>query len=787
MTKSYLKIAFRSISKSKMHSIINISGLAIGMTAFLLLMLWLQDELSYDRYHHKANRIYRVIYQSETQGNVRRMASTPAPLGPALVKEFPEVQQTVRFANNRFLFKYKERMAYEEVFFADPEIFDVFTLLLVKGNPRTALREPNSIIISTEIRDKYFPGEEPIGKIIQLEKIFTLKITGVFEDIPHNSHFRFKLLGQFSSYAGKNIDQWGMANYYTYILTSTTFSPGKFQEKLPEFVGKYRGNDLRDRFKISYPLQPLTQIHLHSHLLKEIEYNRDIGTVYIFSLIALFILLIACLNYINLSTAIHIGRTREVGLRKVLGATRSQLIKQFLFESYLLSIIAVPFSLLLLHTFLPTFNSLFNKQLTIAYFDNLFLLPGLLAITMITGIISGLFPALIISAYHPIIAIKGISKAGSRLPWLRQALVVFQFAVSIVFMVLTILFINQLQFMRHIELGFHRENIVYIPIYESEALENYETIKNELLKNANIRDVSASNFFPGQNVWNINYWREGMEPTKHESINCIDVDNSFIAAFGIQLIEGENFSQKPPTVKPLYILNETAVKTFEWQSPIGKRFELGGLGKGTVIGVVRDFHFEPLQAKIRPTVLYFEPRYFSYFSIRINPAATHQTLEYIKNKFRELVPQGVFEYTFLDEALDSQYISERRLGKILLIVSGFSIFIACLGLFGLVSFITENRTKEIGIRKVFGASVRNVVILLAKEFTRWVLVANIIAWPIAWVVGSRWMEDFAYRSSISILTFLAAGFFSLFIVWITTGYHSVKAAAAPPINTLRYE
>ncbi len=786
MLKNYLKIALRNLKRHKGYSFINIAGLAIGITACLLLFLWVQDELSYDRYHEKADQIYRVISQWESDSQARRFAKTSAPLGPALVSEFPEIEKAVRFGSNKFLISYKNTRFYEYIFFADHEIFDIFTLPLIKGNPKTALKEPYSIVVSEEMRDKYFGEDDPIGKIITLSEWHDFKITGVFKDMPQNSHFRFNFLGSFLDYASHHFDQWGISNYHTYILTSKNFSPDELERKLPQFVEKYRGKEVRYVYKYTYPIQALSSIHLHSNLDGEIEPNSSVGTIYIFSAIALFILVIACLNYINLSTARYANRAKEVGLRKVIGASRFQLIKQFLGESILFSFIALPLAVALSELLLPLFNSLYGKELGISYFDNLFLLFGLIGIILIVGIVSGIFPAFYTSALQPVKALRGMLKASSIISILRRYLVVTQFTISIVFVISTIVVFSQLDYIRSRKLGFQKEHIVNIPIHDKEALQRYETIKSEFLKDSSVLTVSASNFFPGKNIWYQSYWRESARADENLMISWVTVDHDFLDTFQIKLVQGRNFSRDfPNDLEGGYILNESAVKEIGWNVPLGKEFRI--IEKGSVIGVVEDFHFKSLHQEIKPVALCIYPKFFEYFSVRISPANISLTLDFLKNKWQELVPSQAFEYSFLDEDFGRLYKVEMRLGKIFSIVTALAIFIACLGLFGLAAFMAEQRTKEVGVRKVLGATVLNIVFMLSTEFSKWVLLANIIAWPVAYYAMNRWLQDFAYRTGIKAWVFPLAAIMAFGIALLATSFQAVKAALANPTETLRYE
>jgi putative ABC transport system permease protein len=786
MFRNYLKIALRNIRKHKGYSFINIAGLAIGIAACLLLFLWVQDELSYDRYHEKADRIYRVVSQYEAEGKTRRFGWTSAPVGPALVNEFPGIEKAVRFGRNGFVVSYQNKRFVEQVYFTDPEVFDVFTFPLVKGNPKNALKEPHSIVISEEMSRKYFGDEDPLGKIITLGEWRDFRITGVLKDIPHNSHFRFHFLGFFSDYASSHFNQWGISNYWTYILVSDNFSPDEFKEKSPQFVEKYRGKESRYVYKTSYPLQALTRIHLHSDLRGEIGTNRSMGTVYIFSAIAVFILLIACLNYINLSTARYAIRAKEVGLRKVVGATRPQLIKQFLGETFLFSFIALPLSVMLAELFLPLFNSLSGKKLAVHYFDNIFLVPGLVFIILFAGFGSGIFPAFFISALRPVSALRGMLKASSKGSTLRKTLIVSQFAISIIFLVSTFVVLSQLNYMRNKNLGMDKEHVVTIPIYDKDALGKLDTVKNEFLQNSNVLSVSVSDFFPGKATMYQNYRYEGMSESENPMIRWFVVDHDFIETFGIGLVAGRNFSKRfPSDVDHAYILNESAVIEIGWESPIGKELEI--MNKGPVIGVVKDFHFRPLHQKIEPAALYIYPKLFQYISVRISPTDVSRSLDFLKAKWQALVPGQVFQYSFLDEDFDKLYRAEMRLGKIFTVVTFLAIFIACLGLFGLAAFEAVQRTKEMGIRKVLGASAPRIVLFLSREFAKWVILANIIAWPVAYYAMNRWLQSFAYRINIGPLVFIQSAVLALIVALLTVSYQAVKVSFANPADTLRYE
>ncbi|NIM11052.1 MAG: FtsX-like permease family protein [Candidatus Aminicenantes bacterium] len=790
MFKNYFKVAFRSLLRHKGHSFINITCLSIGIAACLLILLWVQDELSYDRYHENADRIYRVVYQLEVDGQIRQRPKTPLPLAPTLVNEFPWIQKAVRLGKANFLIKCKDKPFREEILFTDPNIFEVFTFHLVIGNPDTALNDPRSILISEDMRKKYFGEENPIGQIITLEKNHNYIITGVFNNIPRNSHFKFNFISSIFGYRKDYFNEWGVSNFWTYLLVADDSPLSIFEEKMPQFVEKYRGKELRDMYRMTYLLQPLTKIHLYSHLRGEIEENGDIVTVYILSAVALFILLIACLNYINLATARFTNRAKEAGLRRVLGAAPAQLIKQFLGESFLSALVALPLAILLAELFLPLFNSLSGKPLAFHYFNNLFILAGMVGIISVVGLLSGILPALFIMAFHPTDALRGIIKTGPVITLLRRSLVVFQFSISIIFIICMMIVSHQLHYTKTRKLGLNKENIVNIAVnHNEEARRIYETIKHEFLQHPNIIAVSASGFTPGRAPWNNNYWYKGISPTEYRMIGCLPVDYDFIETLDINVVEGRGFSRNfPSDEKSTFMINKAALKEFGWETAVGKYLNVSNDWKqGTIVGVVDDFHFNSLHNKVEPLVLYIDPPGYDFFSVRITPGDIQGILNFLENKWHELVPGESFLYSFLEDDYDRLYKTEFRLKKILTVVTLLELFIACLGLLGLAAFSVEKRVKEIGIRKVFGASVQRIVFLLSKEFTVWVLVSNIIAWPIAWYAMKQWLQNFAYRIDILPWTFLLAGLITLIIALLTIIYKTVRAAAANPVETLRYE
>ncbi len=785
MFKNYLKVAFRSFLRKKGFTFINVFGLAVGMACCIILFLYVQYESSFDKFHDKVDQIYRIISQDEDDGGVDRFAMTPAPLAPALLQDFPEVEKAVRFAAESLEVTHRGLRFYERVFFADSEVFDMFDFPLIKGDPQTALNDPYALLISERMADKYFQGEEPVGKSLILDGDRTYNVVGIFKDIPPNSHLQFDLLGSFQHFHLRHQANWGVSNYFTYVLLSENSDVDAFQAKIPGFIDKYRGKEVREKYRLIYLFQPLSKIHMYSHWRGELEPGTRVSSLYIFSAVGLFLLLLACFNYINMSLAKSTNRGIEVGIRKVIGANRGQLTIQFLIESSLVTLLSLPLTILLTELILPLFNSLSGKHLAVNYSRNLTLLLFVAGIVFFTGLVSGLYPSLFLSAFQPIKILKGMFKDSFNVSRFRKSLVVLQFTISTVFIVCTFIIVSQLRFIHTKELGLDREYVVMIPIHEQEILHRYETAKNEFLKGNSVVSVSATTFYPGQ-TWRQNFWKEGQPEDTYPHIRWISVDHDFIKTMGIELKEGRDFSLDfASDVNKAYILNETAVRELGWNSPLGKAFEI--IERGKIIGVVKDFHFLSLHSEIEPVVLVLYPEGFNQFAVRIRSENIPEALSFLEETWNSLAVEQAFEYRFLDQEFDALYKSEMRLEKIFTWVSILSVLIACLGLFGLASYAVERRTKEIGIRKVLGASSSRLIWLLSREFTLWVLLANVFAWPVAYFIMQQWLKNFAYRVPLGLWIFFFSGFLSLVIAVLTVFIQSYKAAISDPVNTLRYE
>ena len=784
MLKNYIKTALRNIRRSKIYSFINILGLAVGMAVCFLILLYVRHEFSFDRFHEKADQIYRINTEWLIEGQSQVHETTAAPVAPALLNDFPEVQKAVRFRRIGATINQNGRSFEEQrVFMVDPSFFEMFTFPLVQGDPETALSDKTSMVITEEMAEKYFGDRDPLGQALSLFNRFDFKITGIARNIPSNSYLqfdfliRFDLVNDFSNF--NYLKSWGAWNFTTCVLLPEDYPVSRFTEKSIGLIKKYRGEDSTNPQKLH--LQPLTSIYLQA-------YNR-INYIYFFSAIAAVILLLACINFMNLSIAQSSTRAREVGMRKVIGALRHQLVRQFIGESMVLTFLAFPIALILVELFLPSFNALFMTHLRSGYIQNLPFIGAIIGIALLVSLVSGSYPAFYQSALRPVQSLKGEFKSGAKTSLLRSLLVVFQFSVSIILIISTLVIFNQMRFIKNRNLGFDRDYIVNVPILDGELRQKRDYIKAELLRNTNILNVSVSSFMPGSHPNQSVDW-EGRQEDEELMMAWYSVDYDFLDTFQIELLEGREFSRDfPADIASAYILNQAAVNALGWDRPVGKGFwvERAGWSMGRVVGVMKNFHFDSLHHDIQPLALVLNPEGGGQFSLKIDPWNIKGTLSYIEGKFKEFAPHVPYKYTFLDNDIQEMYTEESRLAKIINALSVLAVFIGCLGLLGLASFAITQRTKEIGIRKVLGASIPNILTLLSKDFTRLVVIANVIAWPIAYYAMSKWLQNFAYRTPLNIWVFMAAGVTALVLALLTIGFKSFKAATANPADSLRYE
>ncbi len=800
MYRNYIRIAFRNLLKQKTFTFINMVGLAIGMTCFVLILLYLKLELSYDTYHESSDRIYRVALARTYPDKVRLWGRTALPLAKTLQQEYDEVAQATRLLgnNNALLIKYGDKsIEGNRVLFADRNIFEVFSFPLIHGDARTALSQQNSAVMTQEAANKFFGQEDAMGKTLTINNQDYV-ITGVSEDVPENSHFHYDFLLSADTipfFDGQEwINNWGA---YTYILLHEGFEAEILETRLAQLVTKYMAPEVVDEVKTSFAkfveagngyqffLQPLQEIHLKSSLAQELEANGNIMYVYLFSIIAIFVLSIACINFMNLATARSASRAKEVGVRKTLGSGRPQLMAQFLLESLLLSGLALLLTIGLVWVLLPYFNNIAGKQLEIDYLGNLFVLPGLIGFTLFVGLLAGSYPALFLSSFRPISVLKGDKQKGANRT-LRNGLVIFQFAISIILIIGTFVVDGQIDYVLSKDLGFDKAHVLVV---KNARLLNQQVaaFKQELLTNSNIISASGSFNFPAAAFDGNVHLPEGASDDKAVSMSMIFADYDYPRTMGMEVLQGRNYSEAFSTDSAAYVLNETAVKMLGLTTPINARIT-DRENTRHIIGVLKDFHFKSLHNPISPLI--YAGNNFNranFLSVRIQPGQIPETLSFVENKWREFTGEQPFAWSFLDDDLAAQYEAEQATRELSRLFSGLAILIGCLGLFGLAAFTAEQRTKEIGVRKVLGASIPNIVFLLVKEFTRLVAVAFVIASPVAYFVTHQWLQTFAYKTGMPLPAFILAGVLALGIALLTVSYQAIRAALPNPVQSLRYE
>ncbi len=791
MFQNYFKVAYRNLLKSRLYSFINIFGLTIGMTCFILIALYIQYELSYDDHHEKADQIYRIAQVQK--GNIfrgtDRFALVPAPLTSALKEEFPEIKAATTLRVNEMLLAHDEKVFYEHGLFSDEYVFDVFTFPLLDGIGKEALKDPKSIILTESLAKKYFPGESPIGKTMLFQNKRLLTVKGIIEDVPKSQHFTFDYITSVKNFSYYNADQWNRNSYYAYAVLPAGYDYKELEEKLVILDRKYLNrNNNEPLIKSKFFLQPLKDIHLHSHINFEINANGDIRYIYLFASIAFIIILLASINYMNLATARSALRVKEAGLRKAIGANRVQLVYQMLGESFLVTLLSFSIAIVLVIMLLPAFNQLLNQPITISFSSNRWLLIGILLTALLIGGFSGLYPAMFLSAVSPVKALKGgFVKNYKGSANLQNTLVVGQFTAAIVLMICSVVIYQQLNYIQNKKLGYNREQVIYVPYRDREIYENATTIRTKLLSHSQIDKISFARYMPLNMISSstINDW-EGNNNQETYYFYSNHVDYDFIDLFEMELVEGRDFSPDYYTDSiSSYIFNESAVKILGWESAVGKEFN-----GGQVVGVVRDFHFQPFDLAIEPLYLVIgldANKNTGNIAIKVKMSELDNTLAYIQQTLKSIVPQAPFEYRFMDEAYNQLYQSERQFGQAFNIFTLLALVIACIGLFGLVAHNVLHRTKEIGIRKVLGATVSNIVGMFSKDFLMLVIIATVIAFPIAWWGMSKWLEDFVYRIDINWSIFVLAGVLAVGISFLTVSFQSIKAAKANPVESLRSE
>ncbi|MEO1053075.1 MAG: ABC transporter permease [Bacteroidota bacterium] len=786
MIRNYFKIALRNLTRQFTYSLINILGFTAGITSVLLIMMYVVDETSYDKFHQHSDRLYRVVENQYYDGQpVFPVAVTPGPLAPALKDEYPEIIKSTRLNFNTDIFRYKENSFTEEGAFVDRDFMDMFSFPIVKGNADAMFDNINAMIISERLAKKYFADEDPIGKTINLNGNSEVEITAVMADLPTNSHIQLDYLLNTdrlrSFWAGMDTN-WGSNTLYTYVQLSEQASVAEVDEKIKGQIKKNNESSVTDIY-----LQPMTDVHL-----SEVDFTADISGkgsmqyVKIFSIVAVFILLIACINFMNLATARSTRRAKEVGLRKAIGAHRSQLIFQFLGESMLVTAISIILSVLLVDILLPYFNTLSGKTLSLGIFSDwnagLEFGLGLLAITLFIGILAGSYPAFYLSSFQPSGIIKGKVGSASKGKLFRRILVVIQFSVSIILIVGTFVVDSQLDFINRKNLGYAKDNIVYMPQVSNER----ETFKKEIERLPGTLSVSFTNQHPGyveSSTSGISWEGQNEEETMLIHYQAVDFD--YLSTMQIELLDGRTFSKDNPADSVAVLINEEAARIMGFDEPIGQRLSTGV--ELNVIGVVKNFHFKSIHQKIEPLMLYYFPQRFSRTLIKVADGDPTETLAGIESVWQQFNPEEPFNYRFLDEDFDNMYRAEQTTAKLFNGFAMLAIIVSCLGLFGLASFTVEQRTKELGIRKVLGASVPRLFYSISADFTVLVVVALFIAVPGGWYLMDQWLESFAYSADISVWIFIAAAFIAVIIALLAVSYQSLKAAKTNPVDALRSE
>ena len=807
MFRNYLKVALRNFLGRPGFSLINVLGLAVGVACCLLILLFVRDEMSFDRHNERLDRMYRAGLSAFVNNNAIEGAVTSAPMAKGLVDEIPEVEAAVRVRNFGFpVFRYGDKVFSEErVFWVDNSFFGIFTVPFVAGDPRTALEKPLTIVLTRTTARKYFGQESALGKVLNADGRRDYVVTGVVEDSPRNSHFHYDFLASVETYPDSRSPVWINNNYHTYFLLRKGAKAETVAAKLPGLVRKHVGPQVQaaigvslDQFiasggRYDFFIQPVKDIHLRSHYDHELEPNGDIAYVYIFSIVALGILAVAVVNFVNLATARSARRAREVGVRKTLGSPRAQLVRQFLLESVLMAFLAVLLALLLVQILLPVFNRMTGKGLAMPYAENPATSPALLALVLVVGVLAGIYPALFLASFDPATVLKTEMAGKSRKSHLRNALVVFQFTVSIVLVIGTFVVRRQLDYVRTRNLGFNKEQVVVVEKVDDIG-NQIRAFKQELLANPRILSASNTGRLIGDDFGSSVFRLAGAAGEENHLLWTCQTDEGFVKTYQIEMAAGRYFEAGRPTDAQAVVINETAARTLGVTDPAGRQIVAVGPTPAqsqtlTIIGVMKDFHFQSLHTEIRPLIIgYFGARGFGRFlSVRVRPENIRETIAFMDRTWRGFARNQAFEYRFFDDHFARLYQADERTGRVFLAFSVLAVFVAGLGLFGLSAFVAEQRTKEIGIRKTLGATVTEVSLLLAGQFTKWVLAANLVAWPLGYYFMHRWLQKFAYRAALTPWPFLLTSLFVFAFALLTVSYQTVKAATADPVKSLKYE
>lgn len=799
MIQNYFTTALRHLTRNKTYSFINIFGLAIGLACFILISTYVLFELSYDQFHEKSERIFRLTSMGSFGGEVQEFGTTPTAAYPSFKREFPEVQMGVRIYNvssfSPRVVRYKDNLFEEKGFlYADSTFFDLFSFKVLRGNPNTVLDNVNTVVLTESMVKKYFGNEDPINKTITVSGNQDYTITGIVADPPANSQIKFDFIASFHTLENWREEIWGSANFYTYLLLNDPKAAKPLEGKIRAYMDKTMGENMPVGSFLTYVLQPMKEVHLQARVEGGLEPGSNISYIYIFGIIALLILAIACINYMNLATARAAERAREVGVRKVIGAFKTQLFQQFMGESSVVTFLSLVLGASLAYFLLPAFNQLTDRHMSFVFFEKPAAFLTLLGIGVLVSLLAGSYPALLLSGFQPIRVLKGDFKTSGGGVQLRKALVVFQFAVSIFLIVGTIVVQNQLHFIQNRKLGYNKEQVLTLPLTRSIA-QNINAFKSELKSNPTIQNVTIATETPTFIQGGYSIWGEGKPQDFQLSTGAVAVDKDFVKTLGMELAAGTDFTDADVAQVSVdsfelkkfhFILNESAAQALGWkpEEAIGKRASLNGRN-GKIKAVVKDFHFASLHSAISPMVLFLDNQQFNKIMVKLSGDQLAATLNFIKQKWAQLAPERPFDYQFLDQEFDQLYSTEQRTGKLISAFAILAVLIACLGLLGLTAFAAQQRTKEIGVRKVLGASVTDIVALLSKDFLLLVAISMLVAFPVAWWAMNSWLSDFVYRVEVSWWIFALAGIGALLIALLTVSSQAVRAATSNPTQSLR--
>lgn len=790
MLRNYLKVAFRNLLKNKTHSLINILGLAVGLASCMFIALFIRNQLSYDDFHEKADRIYRVTHDERglIEGG-RYMATVGPQVAPALAVEYPEVERGVRFRfTNPTVMEAGDRRFYEKgVVYTDSTLFDVFTFPLRLGDKKTALDAPNTVVLTQEMAVKYFGDRDPLGETIRMDGE-PLTVTGVFEPIPDRSHLHFDFAVSFSTFRVPRgypvtLDDWGWISFHNYILLDESVDPAALEAKFPAFIAKHWTPEEASRFK--WRLQPLRDVYMGEIQDSNVA-SGNMAYVYGLGAVGVLILLLACFNFMNLSMARSIERGKEAGIRKVLGAHRGNLLRQFLSEPVLLAVISFVAALVIVRISLGFVRGTLGFSVDVGPSEYRFIFPIFFAVAIVAGLLAGSYPALVISAFQPARVLKGRLQNSASAASLRKVLVILQFSITIALIAVTVIVARQMHYVGHRDLGFDRESVVILHIPHEDSAERYPRIRERLMRDPEVVAVSgAGDLLDGDNG-SVPVYKEDTPADRGLPMNIYGVSFDFFETLGIDLVEGRTFEEEFPTdTSEAIVINRAAARMLGWDDPVGQRLRVFDLVDGRVIGVVDDFNFASLHNRIEPLALFYSPL-LEHVYVRVRPGNWSETLASLESDWREISPDLPFNYTMLDSNIEQLYAADRRFSRLITTFCLLTIVVACLGLYGLIASLTAQRTQEIGIRKVLGASVTSILALLSRQLLLLVAAANVIAWPLAYLFSNRWLEDFAYRIPIGPWSFLAAGILALTVAALTMWMQTYRAAAANPVDAIRY-